>query len=55
MQSYRWADDACDLHKMVDVHMLIIMYLIFMFNYHIRHTCSEATAHTALAPMISVG
>ena len=47
MQSYRWADDACDLHKMVDVHTLIIMYLIFMFNYHIHCTCSVVMAHTA--------
>ena len=55
MQSYRRADDARDLHKMVDVHTLIITYLMFMFNYHVRRACSVATAHTALAPMISVG
>ena len=47
MQSYGHADDAHDLHKMVDVHMLIIMYLIFMLTYHIRGACSVATAHTA--------
>ena len=35
------------MHKMVDVHMLIITYLIFMFNYHICRTCSVATVHTA--------
>ena len=40
---------------MVDVHMLIITYLIFMFNYHICHACSVATVHTALTPMIRVG
>ena len=45
MQSCRCADDARDLHKMVDIHMLIIMYLIFMFNYHIHHACSVAMAH----------
>ena len=55
VQSCQCADNARDLHKMVDIHMLIIMYLIFMFNYHIHHACSVATAHTALAPMIRVG
>ena len=55
VQSCRCADDARDLHKMVDIHMLIITYLIFMFNYHIHCACSVATAHTALAPMIRVG
>ena len=55
MQSYRHADDVHNLHKTVDVHMLIITYLIFMLTYHIHHACSVAMAHTALAPMISVG
>ena len=55
MQSYQHADDARNLHKMVDVHMLIIMYLIFMLSYHIHCACSVAMAHTAHAPMISVG
>ena len=49
MQSYRRADDARDLHKSVDVHTLIITYLIFMLSYHIRRACSVATAHTAKA------
>ena len=40
---------------MVDIHMLIIMYLIFMVYYHIHCACSVATVHTALAPMIRVG
>ena len=40
---------------MVDVHMLIITYLIFMVYYHIRCACSVAMVHTALAPMIRVG
>ena len=51
MQSYQCADDARDLHKMVDIHMLIITYLIFMFNYHICRACSVATVHTALCLM----
>ena len=33
---------------MVGIHMLIITYLIFMFNYHIHRGCSVATAHTAM-------
>ena len=48
MQSYRRADDARDLHKMVDIHTLIITYLIFMFNYHICRACSVAMAHNAV-------
>ena len=32
---------------MVDVHKLIITYLIFMICYHIHCTCSVATVHTA--------
>ena len=42
------ADNAQDLHKMVDIHMLIIMYVIFMISYHIRCACSVAKAHTAV-------
>ena len=52
MQSYQHADDVHDLHKMVDIHMLIITYLIFMFNYHIHHACSVATVHTAVCTIV---
>ena len=47
MQSCQCADDARDQHKMVDIHMLIITYLIFMVYYHIHCACSVAMAHTA--------
>ena len=45
---------AWDLHKMVDVHMLIITYLIFIVSYHIRCACLVAMVHTAVTESMHV-